>query len=116
MSRPIIKFVKFSKKYKYFLKECRASIFYRRFINSSLNGTDIFIVIYHFPIGFIEINSINKIDSNLALNIFLKDHNFLIKTIVLFKSIGFVFERYEINKVILKVYQNNYRMHNILKK
>ena len=38
------------------------------------------------------------------------------KMIVLFRAVGFVFERYKVHKVILKIYEKNTRVNNILKK
>ena len=38
------------------------------------------------------------------------------KLILLFRAVGFVFERYKVNKVILKIYEKNTRVNNILKK
>ena len=94
----ITKFIKFSKKYGYFLKDCRKNLYYKKYINSSKNSNaDIFIIINEKPIGVLEVNSINLIDSNLALNIFLKNDNFLMKMIVLFRAVGFVFERYKVH-------------------
>ena len=113
----ITKFIKFSKKYGYFLKDCRKNLYYKKYINSSKNSNaDIFIIINEKPIGVLEVNSINLIDSNLALNIFLKNDNFLMKMKVLFRAVGFVFERYKVHKVILKIYEKNTRVNNILKK
>jgi hypothetical protein len=113
----ITKFIKFSRKYRYFLKCCRKNLYYKKYINSSKNSNgDIFIIINQTPIGVLEVNSINLIDSNLALNIFLKNDNFLMKMIVLFRAIGFVFEKYKVHKVILKIYERNTRINNILKK
>ena len=106
----ITKFIKFSKKYGYFLKDCRKNL------SSKNSNADIFIIINEKPIGVLEVNSINLIDSNLALNIFLKNDNFLMKMIVLFRAVGFVFERYKVHKVILKIYEKNTRVNNILKK
>ena len=42
----ITKFIKFSKKDGYFLKDCRKNLYYKKYINSSKNSNaDIFIII-----------------------------------------------------------------------
>lgn len=114
MSRNTLIFNKYNIDDENFVSQCKNMNSYQNFIGDSISTDNLYIINYKEDIGLLEIYDINNEDSNLSINVFLIDKYIATGGLALFKAIDFVFSKYKVHKLILKVFDYNKRMIDIL--
>lgn len=116
MIKDTFKFKAYVESDKEFVMYCRGKKSYQKFIGDSTSTANLYIIKYGQPIGLLEVYDINTEDLNLAINVFLLDDYTAVGGLALFKAIDFIFSKYKVHKIILKVFDCNEKMNNILNK
>lgn len=116
MPRTKIEFKNYDQHNEGFVMCCRKKNSYQKFIGHYLSTEHVYIINYEKPVGLLEVYNINDEDSNLAINIFLLDDYTAISGLATFKAVDFIFMQYKVHKIIIKVFDCNERMINILDK
>lgn len=116
MIKDTLRFEKYVESDKEFVIYCREKESYQKFIGDSTGTANLYIIKHGESIGLLEVYNINVEDLNLSVNVFLLDDYTSMGGLALFKAIDFVFSKYKVHKVILKVLDYNEKMINILDK
>lgn len=102
--------------YIHYIKKIFSSEKYKSFIGSPKFHGGIYVISVNENVGLLEVIDVNMEDSNLAINICIEDKFRVLSAKVIFDSVGFVFQKYKVHKIMIKVYSNNQNMNRILKK